>query len=164
MLRASSILAAGSWSGVPADRVELTYDDRHRRRIGMRGDAGLQFLLDLAEAVILRHGDGLVLEDGRLVEVRAKPESLLEVRGRNAHHLARLAWHLGNRHLPAAIERERILIRPDHVIAGMLSGLGASVREVELPFDPEGGAYSAGHGGHDASHAHPVGHDYDSHG
>ena len=109
----------------------------------MRAEGGLQFLLDLPEAVALRHGDGLVLEDGRIVAVAARPEPLLEVGAGDAHHLARLAWHIGNRHIPAAIEAGRILIRPDHVIAAMLAGLGATVSAVEAPFDPEGGAYDA---------------------
>jgi urease accessory protein len=137
----------------------LAYDDRHRRRIAMQGEAGLMFLLDLAEAIALRHGDGLVLEDGSIVEVRARPEPLLEVRGGDPHHLARLAWHLGNRHVPAAIEPDRVLIRPDHVIAAMLAGLGAEVSALEAPFDPEGGAYQEGGGGahphqHGQVHAH----------
>ncbi len=144
MLRASAVRPAGTWSGAPSDVVPLAHDDRHRRRIAMRGEAGLAFLLDLSEATVLRHGDGLVLDDGRIVEVRAKPEALLEIKARDSHHLARLAWHIGNRHLAASIEAERILIRPDHVIAAMLIGLGAGVREVEAPFDPEGGAYAAG--------------------
>ena len=162
MLRASAIEAAGSWSGAPADHVDLVYDDRHRRRIAMHGRSGLVFLLDLVEAAVLRHGDGLRLEDGRIVEVWAKPERLLDVRGRNAHHLARIAWHLGNRHLPAAIEPSRILIRPDHVIGAMLVGLGAVVTNIEAPFDPEAGAYAAGHsGGHPARAAHSAGdHDH----
>lgn len=144
MIRAAKVIRAGRWSGVSTDAVVLAYDDRHRRRLAMQGERGLAFLLDLPEATVLHHGDGLVLEDGRMVEVRAKPEPLLVVRAKVAHHLARLAWHLGNRHVPAAIEAERILIRPDHVLAEMLAGLGAEVSAVEAPFDPEGGAY-AGH-------------------
>jgi urease accessory protein len=154
LIRANSVRPAGVWSGAPADRVVLTYDDRHRRRFAMQGEGGLAFLLDLPEAVALRHGDALVLEDGRLVEVRAKPEPLLVVRGRDAHHLARLAWHLGNRHVPAVIEPKRLLMRPDHVIAAMLAGLGADVAAVEAPFDPEGGAY-AGHAAHPHDHHWP---------
>ena len=146
MMRASEIVRDRSF--IAADRVVLAYDERHRRRVAMQTQDGLMFLLDLPEASVLRHGDGLVLEDGRIVEVRAKPEALLEVRGRDAHHLARLAWHLGNRHLPAAIERDRILIRPDHVIAAMLLGLGAEISAVEAPFDPEGGAYALTDGHH----------------
>ncbi|MYZ49789.1 urease accessory protein UreE [Propylenella binzhouense] len=159
MIRAAIVRPAGAWSEAPADRVTLSYDDRHRRRIAMRGDGGLAFLLDLPEALSLRDGDGLVLEDGRIVAVRAKPEALLEIRARDAHHLARLAWHIGNRHVPAAIGAGRILIRPDHVIAEMLEGLGAELAAAEAPFDPEGGAYAeARHeaGGH-AGHRHGAG-------
>jgi urease accessory protein len=152
MIRASKVIRAGHWSGVAADAVLLPYDDRHRRRLAMKGAHGLEFLLDLPEATALRHGDGLVLEDGRMVEVRARPEALLTITGKDAHHLARLAWHLGNRHVSAAIEAERILIRPDHVLAEMLAGLGAKVAAVEAPFDPEGGAYA--HGQHDQGHSH----------
>lgn len=144
MIRAAAIRHRGSWPGRPADSVTLTHHDRNRRRLVMQGDGGLSFLLDLPEAAILRDGDALVLDDGRLVEVRARPEALLDIRARDAHHLARLAWHLGNRHIPAAMQPGHILIRPDHVIAAMLIGLGATVAAVEAPFDPEGGAY-AGH-------------------
>ena len=165
MLRASNIRLAGLWASLPADRVTLAYDDRHRRRVAMTSDGGLPFLLDLPKAVVLRHGDALVLEDGRLIEVHARPEPLLEIRARDSHHLARLAWHLGNRHLPAAIEPDRILIRPDHVIAAMLAGLGAAVVEVKAPFDPEGGAYAAGHGSHEAaSDPHQLGHAHHTNG
>ncbi|SER01866.1 urease accessory protein [Faunimonas pinastri] len=162
MLRATEVLRAGSWSAA-ADTVVLDHDERHRRRIAMTGEGGLSFLLDLAEAVALRGGDGLRLEDGRMVEVKAKPEPLMEVTARDQLHLVRIAWHLGNRHLPAQISGTRILIRPDHVIADMLKGLGASVRKVTLPFDPEGGAYSGGHGEHggQGGHAHSHGHSQD---
>jgi urease accessory protein len=149
LIRANKVIHAGHWSGVATDAVVLAYDDRHRRRLAMKGERGVEFLLDLPEAVALRNGDGLVLDDGRMVEVRAKPEPLLVVEAKNAHHLTRLAWHLGNRHVPAAIENGRILIRPDHVLAEMLAGLGAEVSAVVAPFDPEGGAYDhAGHGHH----------------
>ena len=155
MIRATKVIHAGHWSGVATDAVVLPYDDRHRRRLAMQGERGLEFLLDLPEATALRHGDGLVLEDGRMVEVRSKPEPLLVITSKDAHHLARLAWHLGNRHVPAAIEHGRILIRPDHVLAEMLAGLGADVSAIEAPFDPEGGAYAqAGHGGNHGHH-HP---------
>lgn len=155
MIRARQVRAAGSWPGGAADHVLLDYDARHRRRITMTGQGGVSFLLDLPKAVALRHGDALLLDDGRMVEVRAAPEPLLAVRAGDPHHLLRLAWHLGNRHLPAQIEPERILIRPDHVVADMLRGLGADVADVDEPFDPEGGAYS----GHGHDHGHHDGHD-----
>jgi len=165
VIRASKVILAGHWSGVATDAVVLAYDDRHRRRLAMQAEHGLEFLLDLPEATALRHGDGLALEDGGIVEVRAKPEPLLVVTSKDAHHLARLAWHLGNRHVPAAIETGRILIRPDHVLAEMLSGLGADVAAIEAPFDPEGGAYERAEGArHDGGHSHAHGghhHDHD---
>ncbi len=115
-LRATEVLERGSWSSEPADRVTLNYDDRFRRRVAMRGEGGLAFLLDLAKAQELRQGDGLQLEDGRIVEVAAAPEPLLEIRCRDQHHLVRVAWHLGNRHLPTQIFEDRLRIRQDHVI------------------------------------------------
>ena len=154
MIRAGNVIHAGHWSGVATDAVVLGFDDRHRRRFAMKGEQGLEFLLDLPEALALRHGDALVLEDGRIVEVRAKPEPLLVVTAKDAQHLARLAWHLGNRHVPAAIEPGCIMIRPDHVLAEMLAGLGAEVAAVEAPFDPEGGAYGQSHGGNGHHHGH----------
>ena len=133
--------------------VTLDGDQRYRRRIALKADDGLEFLLDLPKAVLLRHGDGLRLEDGRIVEVRAVPEELLEVRAKNSHHMVQIAWHLGNRHLEAQIDETRILIRRDHVIADMLHALGAEVCEVVEPFTPEAGAYSHHHTG-DHSHDH----------
>ena len=137
-----------------ADTITLDETARHRRRIKLTSDGGIAFLLDLPEARLLRHGDGLVLDDGRVIAVRAEPEPLLEVRGREPRHLLTLAWQIGNRHLAAQIEPDRILVRRDHVIAEMLAGLGATVAEVEAPFDPEGGAYGDAHRGHQHHHHH----------
>ncbi len=121
----------------------------------MTGDHGTVFLLDEAEAVQLRHGDGLKLEDGRIVEVLAAPEALLEVRAADPVHLLKLGWHLGNRHLAAEMHADRILIRDDHVIAHMLEHLGAKLCRVQAPFDPEGGAYGGAHVGHNhGDHGH----------
>lgn len=146
MHRATRLLPAGTWpSERRVDTVTLPHELRHRRRLTMAGDGGLVFLLDLAEATLLRDGDGLDLENGGIVEVRAADEALLEITAENPGALAKLAWHLGNRHLPAAIAADRILIRPDHVIEAMLRGLGAAVRPVQAPFDPEGGAYGHDH-------------------
>jgi urease accessory protein len=117
----------------------------------MVSDNGIEFLLDLPEARLLHHGDGLMLEDGRVIEVRAALEQLYEVRARDPRHLTTIAWQLGNRHLPAQIFEHRILIRRDHVIADMLTKLGAEVVEIEAPFDPEGGAYQ-NEGDHDHRH------------
>jgi len=166
MLRATSVRAANSWRDTPADTIVLEFDDRHRRRMAMTGTRGLEFLLDLPETVALRGGDALVLEDGRLVEVVAAPEALIELRGVDPRQMVRLAWHLGNRHLPVQIAGKHLRIRRDHVIEEMVRGLGASVVEIEAPFDPEGGAYvSAGHdhGHHDHDHHDHAHHGHDHH-
>lgn len=141
MVRALSHHRAGQYQGKPFDHVELTHDARHLRRRLITLASGLQVLVDLPRAVALEQGDVLVLEDGRLAEIRAADEDLLEIRGIDATHLARLCWHIGNRHLPAEIGESRILIAADHVMGGMLEGLGASVRPVRGPFSPERGAY-----------------------
>ncbi len=129
----------------PADHVRLAFDARWLRRGVIETEGGLRVLVDLPEPRVLADGDRLALDDGRLVEVRAEPEALAEIRGRDAHHLARLAWHLGNRHLPTRIEADRLLIRRDHVIEEMLALLGADVRPISAPFEPEGGAYRHAH-------------------
>ncbi|MGE5201302.1 MAG: urease accessory protein UreE [Acidobacteriota bacterium] len=142
---------AGHWPrNDAAGAVTLAYDERHRRRLRLTTDAGEAFLLDLPRAAVLEAGDGLALDDGRWIEVRAAPEALVEVTAEDAGLLGRLAWHLGNRHLPARIEPGRILIRADHVICDMLRGLGARLRSVNEPFTPERGAYetAAPHGHH----------------
>jgi urease accessory protein len=164
MIRATEIRGQYRWTSAPADTVVLDFDDRHRRRMAMTGTRGLEFLLDLENAVALRGGDALVLEDGRLVEVVAAPEPLVEIRGTDPQHLVRIAWHLGNRHLPTQIVGKGLRIRRDHVIEAMVKGLGARVIEIEAPFDPEGGAYAAPHAAHDHGHAHTGhhhGHDHD---
>ena len=166
MVRATKVSKLHRWSEPPADTVVLDFDDRHRRRMAMTGTRGLEFLLDLEHAVALRGGDALVLEDGRLVEVVAAPEPLLEIRCNDPQHLVRVAWHLGNRHLPTQITGRALRIRRDHVIEGMVKGLGARVIEIEAPFDPEGGAYAGDGQAHethgDAGHHHSK-HDHDGH-
>jgi urease accessory protein len=175
MIRATGIRAQHRWTAAAADTVVLDFDDRHRRRMAMTGTRGLAFLLDLEHAVALRGGDALVLDDGRLVEVVAAPEPLIEIRGSDPHHLVRLAWHLGNRHLPTQILPKGLRIRRDHVIEAMVRGLGARVIEIEAPFDPEGGAYAGGghahagesapgHGSHDHGDHHHDHRHHDDHG
>jgi urease accessory protein len=163
MIRASSVLAPRTFpASAVADRVVLDYDDRHRRRMAMEGVDGLAFVLDLAEAVPLVSDCGLKLDDGRVVLVVAAAEPLVEIRAKDPAHLVRVAWHLGNRHLPTQIIKDRLRIRRDHVIEEMVRGLGARVITIEAPFDPEGGAY--GHGtvtGHDHDHGHDHGHGHD---
>ena len=154
MIRATKVQGQHHWTQPASDTVVLDFHDRHRRRMVMTGTRGLDFLLDLEAAIALRGGDALVLEDGRLVEVVAAPEPLVEIRGSDSSHLVRLAWHLGNRHLPTQITGKGLRIRRDHVIEEMLKGLGARVIEIEAPFDPEGGAYAGGHAHEAAAAAH----------
>jgi len=164
VIRATQVRAQHRWSEAPADTVVLDFDDRHRRRMAMTGTRGLEFLLDLENAVALRGGDALVLDDNRLIEVVAAPEPLFEIRCSDPHHLIRIAWHLGNRHLPTQIIGKGLRIRRDHVIEAMVKGLGARVIEIEAPFDPEGGAYAgAGHGHAQEGHADHAAHDHSSH-
>lgn len=167
MIRATQVQGRHRWEQAAADTVVLDFDDRHRRRMAMTGTRGLQFLLDLENAVALRGGDALVLEDGRLVEVVAAPEPLIEIRGGDPAHLVRIAWHLGNRHLPTQIVGKGLRIRRDHVIEAMVTGLGARVVAIEAPFDPEGGAYAASHaqsaGAHDHAHHGHGAHDHAHH-
>src|SRR6266480_278751 len=176
MIRATQVRGQHRWTEAPADTVVLDFDDRHRRRMAMTGTRGLEFVLDLEAAVALRGGDALVLEDGRLIEVVAAPEPLAEIRCNDPHQLVRVAWHLGNRHLPTQITARGLRIRRDHVIKAMVKGLGARVIEIEAAFDPEGGAYAGGghahapdsascdHAAHDhSSHHHGHDHNHDHH-
>lgn len=156
--RASKVTTAEA-----AETVALDYEGRFLRRRRLVSDTGRTFVVDLPETKSLEEGDAFVLEDGSLIGVRAAPEPLYEIRG---PQLARLAWHIGNRHTPARIEADRILIRADHVLRRMLEGLGAKVSELEGPFQPEGGAYgmgrTLGHShGPDDHHHHEHGHSHE---
>jgi urease accessory protein len=152
-LRATSFARARFVTETPIDFVVLGAEDRHLRRKLLKLQQGADLLVDLAAAVHLEDRDCLVLDDGRLVEVVASSEDLLEVTAPTHMQLMQLAWHIGNRHLEAQIEMERILIRPDHVIGSMLAHLGASIRSVRETFSPVHGAYHS-HGGDAHSHDH----------
>ncbi|MBL8789500.1 MAG: urease accessory protein UreE [Rhizobiales bacterium] len=145
VLRATGIVRAADVAATPWEIVVLDAGERHLRRRRITLQHGDEVMVDLAHTVKLADRDCLVLEDGRLVEVIAADEDLIEVRARDAAHLVQLAWHIGNRHLEAQIEDTRILIRPDHVIHAMLEQLGARLGEVREPFAPEHGAYSHAH-------------------
>lgn len=165
MKRACSVKPAGTWDPSTAvDRVALDADERYRRRIVIEGLHGTSFLLDLPHPVALRGGDGLVLEDGMMVEVVARAEPLIEISAASEGALARLAWHIGNRHTDMQLVGGKLRIRRDHVLEDMLRGLGAELAKVEAVFEPEAGAYQAGarlgpghHHAHDHGHSH--GHD-----
>jgi urease accessory protein len=147
--RATKVIAAERWDVANAvDSITLDADQRHRRRVVLTGERGTVFLLDLPRATALRNGDGLVLDDDSIVRVAGKPEPLLEIAAASAHDLARLAWHLGNRHTDVQIVGERLRIRRDHVLEDMLRGLGANLTPIEAPFEPEPGAYA--HHDHDS--------------
>ncbi len=162
MLRVTSYLPAGTPSSNPIDRVVLPHDLRHLRRKLLHLENGEMVMLDLKEPVLFASGDLLVREDGELIEIVAADEKLFEIRPRDRRHLIELAWHLGNRHLSAQIEEERILILRDHVIRSMLEGLGATVTEVSEPFQSARGAYHS-HGGHSHGHDHHHDHGHDHH-
>ena len=135
----------GDWQGAAYDLCILSYEDRFLRRKVLTTVHDDTFLVDLPQTTDLQERDALELADGRLIEIIAADERLLEVRG----DLPRLAWHIGNRHAPAQIESHRLLIQDNHVMRDMLGHLGATLRPVMEPFTPEGGAY-----GHGRTHGH----------
>ena len=145
MRRAIRVHHRGHWPEEAAlDTVTLAYLDRYRRRIRLVADSGATFLLDLARPEHLADGDGLELDSGGYIRVRAAPEPVLEIEAEDRAALLRIAWHLGNRHLPLQVAGERLRIRADHVIAEMVAGLGGRLLRIEAPFDPEIGAYAGG--------------------
>lgn len=150
---AQTIHPPRSWSDAAAS-CALAYDDRFFRRKKLTTQEGWSFIADFEHTTSLNHGDALEVADGRLVEVFAAPEALLQVTG----PLTQLAWHIGNRHTPCQIEADRLLIQNDPVIGHMLEHLGAKLSEVTEPFTPEGGAY-----GHGRTHSHDHGHTAHAH-
>src|SRR5262245_27177480 len=145
---------AGQWPKEKATgTLTLDFDARHRRRNRLTADQGEDVLLDLPKAVAMADGDGLQLEDGRWLKIQAGAEPVVEVRHKDPNQLVRLAWHLGNRHLPTEISNDMLRIRPDHVIEHMLLGFGADLRRLQAALQPEGGAYG-GHDHDDGGHHH----------
>lgn len=134
--------------------VTLAYDERHRRRIKMTADNGEDFLLDLEQAAYLAEGDLLELEDATAIKVIAALEDVMDVKTANPSETARIAWHIGNRHMPIQVlENGQMRLRYDHVLQHMIEGLGGTCQKKTAPFAPEPGAYSSGEKGH--GHAHP---------
>lgn len=143
MHRATIHVPAGQWpQEKAAGSLTLDFDARHRRRFRLTADQGDDILLDLPETVAMANGDGLQLEDGRWLKVLAAAEDIVEIRHLNPLQFIRIAWHLGNRHLPTEIRGNVLCIRPDHVIEDMLRGFGAEISHLQIAFQPEGGAYS----------------------
>lgn len=148
------------------DSVRLDHDLRRRRRMVFTTVAGQPILLDQPRPAHLRDGDGLQLEDGTIVRVDAAAEALIEISAPSVAALVRIAWHLGNRHLPTQLlpgtDGGRLRIRQDHVIAELVEGLAGTCEPIMAPFDPEGGAYADRNGaailsGHDHHHEHSRG-------
>jgi urease accessory protein len=176
MLRATSVIRKPA---VKADKVvdsvTLDHEDRNRRRVALKGDGGLDFLLDLDKVTEVNDGDAVKLDDGRLVVVKAAPEKLLEITAENPLRLMTTAWHIGNRHTPAEITAEAIYIADDHVLADMIRGQGCTAKSVMRAFKPQKGAYhdhstcdhpdhDHGHQGHDhKTHDHSHDHDHAHH-
>lgn len=143
--RCHDIAHAGTWSGAD-DSIALTYDGRFLRRRALISKTQIAFLVDLPKTVSVDQGCAFRLTDGRHIAVTAADEDVLRVTGPD---LVRLAWHVGNRHTPCQIAPDHLLIQANHVMADMLSGLGADIQEMRCPFTPEGGAY-----GHGRTHGH----------
>ena len=133
----------------------LSYEERFLRRRKLVTDCGTEFVVDLPKTTDLKQGDQLMLSDGRVVEIRAREEKLTAIRGGS---LVSLAWHIGNRHTPCQIEKDRLLICHDHVIEDMIRRLGGQIEHVNEPFTPEGGAYGMGR-----THSHDHGHSHHHH-
>lgn len=160
MKHATSVALRGTWELAAARGIAtLDHTDRFRRRTVLKTDAGEEFLLDLPRPLRLADGDGLRLDEGGFVLVRAAAEPCVLIRCPDPDALARVAWHLGNRHLPVQILPEGLVILEDPVIIDMVEGLGAAVERTTRAFDPEDGAYADGAAAHgrDPGHAHPHG-------
>jgi urease accessory protein len=165
MHHAIKVITAAPGGSRVIDTVILTPEQRRAPRGSVMGVKGTRVTFDLGEPVALRAGDLLQLDDGNLIEVVAEPEPLIEARAKDLTALARLAWHLGDRHVPVQLFANRLRVRRDPAIEALLARLGAKVVAIEAPFDPEGGAYVASahahhHHGHDHDHRH---HDHDHH-
>jgi len=134
---------AGEWPHeFAAGSITLDFDHRHRRRFRLITDQGDDILLDLPAAIAMADRDGVQLDDGTWFIVRAAAEPVVDATHPDAAQLVRLAWHLGNRHVPTEIRSQVLRIRPDHVIEDMLRGFGATLVKLQGAFQPEGGAYS----------------------
>jgi urease accessory protein len=137
-----------------APTLTLAFDARCKSRLAATLDNGEDIALVLPRGTVLRDGDVLVADDGGLVRVVAAPESVLYVRAPDVLTLTRAAYHLGNRHTPVEVGADYLKLEYDPVLADMLKRLGASVDQVEMPFQPETGAYGGGHRhGHDETFA-----------
>jgi len=133
-------------------QLKLPFEARQKSRLRAKLVSGEDVALLLPRGEVLRGGDLVTASDGRVIEVIAEPETLLHVQCADALALARAAYHLGNRHVPVQVGEGFLRLAADHVLAEMLKGLGATVSELEAPFEPEAGAYSGGQSEHHHSH------------
>ena len=158
MPRATRVVTAAERKDAPvADTLILPHAQRQAQKGFLFGIKGTCVELDFADPVRLRTDDALVLDDGGLIEVVAEPEPLVEVRAADLPSLARLAWHLGDRHVPVQVFERKLRLKRDPAVEAMLASLGAKVTAIEAPFEPEGGAYETAAGEH---HHHAHGHDH----
>ena len=134
------------------DRLILPFERRQKSRLRTRLESGTEVGLFLERGTVLRDGDFLQTEEGLLIQVAAAVEQVYLVRCASPIELTRAAYHLGNRHVPLEIGDGWLKLKRDEVLRDMLLGLGATVNDAELPFDPEAGAYGGGHTHGDASH------------
>jgi urease accessory protein len=167
MRRVVRVVSSAGSSAAPADSVILKADQRRMQTAHLTGVNGTAIGIMLPEPVLLRNGDALELDDGSVVDVVIEPEPLVEIRGNDLTHLARLAWHLGDRHVAVQIFPNRLRMRADAALEAVLKQLGARLTAIEAPFDPEGGAYAQpahlGHGHDHHGHDHHHGHSHDGH-
>jgi urease accessory protein len=154
MMRVVRVVTSAGSDARRIDSVILNSQQRRLQTGHFTGVNGTAIAAMLPEPVLLRNGDALELDDGSFVDVVIEPEPLIEVRGSDLTHLARLAWHLGDRHVPVQIFANRLRMRPDGALEAMLKTLGARLAAIEAPFDPEGGAYAQHAHGHHHDHAH----------
>lgn len=172
MIRAVSVKAKGAWKGDAIDVVMLDHSERARSQITVTGLRGNEIFLGFEDRVTLRNNDALVTDKGEFVEVIGKPETLMEIRPASETDLVRIAWQLGNHHLPMQIVGGKIRVPANDAVAAAMLAMGAKVLKIEAPFDPEGGAYltpvedhhahgpdcGCGHHHHDHDHHHDHGH------
>lgn len=155
MRRAVKVKSKGSWREVSVASVTLPYKDRYRRRFRMYDDTGGVFLLNLPDAVLLAEGDGLELDNGDVLVVRAALEPVADIQCRDSAHMARIAWHMGNRHTAIQVLGDNSLrISYDSILVAMIKGLCATVTCHSAPFQPEPGAYSQNTQVQEHDHSH----------
>lgn len=170
MIQASKLVSQGqglaSVLRQRATTVELDWEVRQKSRFAATDSAGRDLGIFLPRGTLVRGGDVLVAEDGSLIRVIAAPQPVLVITHCRNHgtpfDLTRAAYHLGNRHVPIELQPDHLKIEPDHVLADMLRAMHLIVKAQDLPFEPEGGAYAAGHA-HGPGHAHDHAHDRHAH-